>query len=116
MPSGLEPEIGVSRRGNGRDPQARHLFLRVAIVEVTDLFGSHAKLPEKRGTIDSRILQRSHDREYPGRKSRLQARLLHALLERDMRSEERRAGKECVRTCRARWSPDHQTKKDKQSR
>src|SRR3546814_11120947 len=23
------------------------------------------------------------------------------------RSEERRAGKECVRTCRTRWSPDH---------
>src|SRR3546814_15850826 len=82
MPSGLEPEIGVARRGNGRDPQARHLFLRVAIVEVTDLFGSHAKLPEKRGTIDSRILQRSHEREYHGRKSRLQARLLHALLAR----------------------------------
>src|SRR3546814_1085787 len=24
-----------------------------------------------------------------------------------LRSEERRAGKECVRTCRTRWSPDH---------
>src|SRR3546814_15566122 len=23
------------------------------------------------------------------------------------RSEERRVGKECVRTCRSRWSPDH---------
>src|SRR3546814_12442056 len=28
------------------------------------------------------------------------------------RSEERRGGKECVRTCRSRWSPDH--KKTKQ--
>src|SRR3546814_17073744 len=27
------------------------------------------------------------------------------------RSEERRVGKECVRTCRARWSRDHETKK-----
>src|SRR3546814_15327857 len=44
MPSGLESEIGVSRRGNGRDPQARHLFLRVAIIEVTDLFGRPAKI------------------------------------------------------------------------
>src|SRR3546814_8760742 len=28
----------------------------------------------------------------------------HAALE---RSEERRVGKECVSTCRSRWSPDH---------
>src|SRR3546814_14172975 len=25
----------------------------------------------------------------------------------DVRPEERRAGKECVSTCRSRWSPDH---------
>src|SRR3546814_18199475 len=29
------------------------------------------------------------------------------------RSEERRVGKECVRTCRSRWSPYHYTKKKK---
>src|SRR3546814_12622670 len=29
------------------------------------------------------------------------------------RSEERRVGKECVSTCRSRWSPYHYTKKDK---
>src|SRR3546814_12038261 len=27
--------------------------------------------------------------------------------ERQARSEERRGGKECVRTCRSRWSPSH---------
>src|SRR3546814_18728932 len=27
------------------------------------------------------------------------------------RSEERRVGKECVSTCRSRWSPSHSTKK-----
>src|SRR3546814_12754747 len=27
------------------------------------------------------------------------------------RSEERRVGKECVRTCRSRWSPNHYKKK-----
>src|SRR3546814_12742637 len=27
------------------------------------------------------------------------------------RSEERRVGKECVRTCRSRWSPSHSNKK-----
>src|SRR3546814_11412242 len=30
------------------------------------------------------------------------------------RSEERRVGKECVRTCRSRWSPYHYKKKSKQ--
>src|SRR3546814_7208828 len=28
-----------------------------------------------------------------------------------LRSEERRVGKECVSTCRYRWSPDYETKK-----
>src|SRR3546814_14040136 len=28
-----------------------------------------------------------------------------------VRSEERRVGKECVSTCRSRWSPDHSKKK-----
>src|SRR3546814_11592174 len=30
-----------------------------------------------------------------------------------LRSEERRVGKECVRTCRSRWSPYHEKKKHK---
>src|SRR3546814_17425801 len=29
------------------------------------------------------------------------------------RSEERRGGKECVSTCRSRWSPDHSQKKQR---
>src|SRR3546814_20977984 len=39
------------------------------------------------------------------------ARIMNALGER--RSEERRVGKECVSTCRSRWSPDHEKKKTK---
>src|SRR3546814_17556953 len=31
---------------------------------------------------------------------------------RPMRSEERRVGKECVSTCRSRWSPYHKKKKE----
>src|SRR3546814_8738713 len=31
----------------------------------------------------------------------------HTLLEEHRRSEERRVGKECVSTCRSRWSPYH---------
>src|SRR3546814_13286564 len=30
-----------------------------------------------------------------------------------LRSEERRVGKECVSTCRSRWSPEHYKKKTK---
>src|SRR3546814_13705998 len=30
---------------------------------------------------------------------------------REGRSDERRVGKECVSTCRSRWSPDHEKKK-----
>src|SRR3546814_17492756 len=32
-----------------------------------------------------------------------------------IRSEERRVGKECVSTCRSRWSPYHEKKKEKTS-
>src|SRR3546814_20794730 len=31
----------------------------------------------------------------------------------DLRSEERRVGKECISTCRYRWSPEHSKKKKK---
>src|SRR3546814_17916491 len=38
-------------------------------------------------------------------------RLVQTLNRSAQRSEERRVGKECVRTCRSRWSPDHLKKK-----
>src|SRR3546814_19339321 len=41
-----------------------------------------------------------------GRNDRL-ARLRHVGDGNEPRSEERRVGKECVSTCRSRWSPDH---------
>src|SRR3546814_19998998 len=34
-------------------------------------------------------------------------RLPDVFQDHDKRSEERRVGKECVSTCRSRWSPDH---------
>src|SRR3546814_20787837 len=45
-----------------------------------------------------------------GRESRLAARLEVT------RSEERRVGKECVSTCRSRWSPYHEKKKTSEQR
>src|SRR3546814_16314610 len=38
---------------------------------------------------------------------------VHAVDVVDNRSEERRVGKECVSTCRSRWSPYHSKKKKK---
>src|SRR3546814_12101820 len=38
------------------------------------------------------------------------------LLYEDERSEERRVGKECVSTCRSRWSPYHEKKKKNNDR
>src|SRR3546814_13971402 len=35
------------------------------------------------------------------------ARIALIAAEQGLRSEERRVGKECVSTCRSRWSPDH---------
>src|SRR3546814_17427806 len=51
------------------------------------------------------------DRERGGR-ARLgfatnQPRTFGVTVRNGFRSEERRVGKECVRTCRSRWSPDH---------
>src|SRR3546814_11340775 len=41
----------------------------------------------------------------------IQAQILDLILElQQERSEERRVGKECVSTCRSRWSPSHKKK------
>src|SRR3546814_14301469 len=44
-------------------------------------------------------------------KSPVAAAAEHVALPQTDRSEERRVGKECVSTCRSRWSPDHYKKK-----
>src|SRR3546814_16020664 len=49
--------------------------------------------------------QRQRERERAQRPFRIHPPPLHA------RSEERRVGKECVSTCRSRWSPSHYKKK-----
>src|SRR3546814_5756742 len=43
--------------------------------------------------------------------SRLEGQVFPAYLEVPERSEERRVGKECVSTCRSRWSPYHSKNK-----
>src|SRR3546814_4552865 len=41
-----------------------------------------------------------------------QDRIVHRRAQAEVRSEERRVGKECVSTCRSRWSTCHQKKKN----
>src|SRR3546814_14453130 len=43
----------------------------------------------------------------PGSADQIGRQRLFELLRLQPRSEERRVGKECVSTCRSRWSPDH---------
>src|SRR3546814_14020370 len=51
-----------------------------------------------------------HVVEAPGRARRLPRRADAGLSRPGRRSEERRVGKECVSTCRSRWSPYHYKK------
>src|SRR3546814_21049567 len=54
-----------------------------------------------------RSLPQSCDAMIAGRKARIIGRVSMDTLTIDLRSEERRVGKECVSTGRSRWSPDH---------
>src|SRR3546814_15610279 len=55
------------------------------------------------------LVQPGDDRPRPVSEEELRARIRHIL--HPNRTEERRVGKECVSTCRFRWSPDRKTKK-----
>src|SRR3546814_14065154 len=73
----------------------------------------------RRGADDGPATQRGRlCGEFPCRQ-RLVTRRHGAACPQRARSEERRVGKECVRTCRSRWSPDtykkNTTKKNPQS-
>src|SRR3546814_13404709 len=51
-------------------------------------------------TIVDGVMVAQHRRQFPDRLAAIGGDIAHH------RSEERRVGKECVRTCRSRWSPD----------
>src|SRR3546814_11340921 len=53
------------------------------------------------------IAKRQPGGRHAVRRAEIAARLQQLLEMSDQRSEERRVGKECVRTCRSRWSPYH---------
>src|SRR3546814_12322740 len=84
--------------------------------DAAEVDGDHGLFPE--------VVHQDEDREQEAERRQLPAAELppgerhqqdeprpgHAEQE---RSEERRVGKECVSTCRSRWSPYHYKKKDK---
>src|SRR3546814_12600617 len=76
-----------------------------------DLLAAHEQVPQQPGTV---ILDHHHDRPLVDREVAVGDPALRAVegideavAAPDLRSEERRVGKECVSTCRSRWAPYH---------
>src|SRR3546814_8102355 len=59
------------------------------------------------GAVQASLLKAEDDPEKAPTDDALRDRQFDMLRTLRDRSEERRVGKECVRTCRSRWSPDH---------
>src|SRR3546814_13389590 len=93
-------------------PAATLVELRdlAALVEQTSLAAGPGRM---RGGVD---FERHHVAlAAPGRARLIFGAIGH--LDRDhVRSEERRVGKECVSTCRSRWSPYHYKKQHQQNK
>src|SRR3546814_17027675 len=84
-----------------RDLKERGLWDEVMISDLKYFDGSLAKI--------DRIPQDL--REIYATAFEVEPKWLVEAASRRQRSEERRVGKECVSTCRSRWSPDHEKKK-----
>src|SRR3546814_11185599 len=74
--------------------------------EAQDLVLAGALISIMLNPLIFRLLDRWQARQDAGEQAR-QARDADAALAEDARTEERRVGKECVRTCRSRWWPCH---------
>src|SRR3546814_13214182 len=92
-----------SVEGGGIDHLDLHRLLRLAVALAANHPGMHlgGHVAPRRDLADLVEFLHRHRR-------RLAAGLLWG---RFLRSEERRVGKECVSTCRSRWSPVHSKKK-----
>src|SRR3546814_11596757 len=92
----------------------------------SDLATTSRRCPSKADTRDERSFAMAIEKEHrefhaidlsagwespsgypPGIEQKILAGALDEGAKRGNRSEERRVGKECVRTCRSRWSQDH---------
>src|SRR3546814_709974 len=88
---------GLVDRGLVRVEQGRGIFVRENVLEY--LVGRRTRFTEN---------VRRVNRSPGGRAVRLErAKAGREIAEALGRSEERRVGKECVSTCRSRWSPEH---------
>src|SRR3546814_14042959 len=93
--SDLVPEGSVTnRRSHG---MSRQVFVIVG----ASLAGLRAAEALRSRGFDGRVVLIGEERHAPYERPPLSKAVLHG------RSEERRVGKECVSTCRSRWSPDH---------
>src|SRR3546814_11367907 len=86
-----DAEAGERRVGDGRAAIHAQGALRTKI----DEFIINDEVPDVRGPLDTGMILEIIDVRG------------NAVLLQIIRSEERRVGKECVSTCRSRWSPYH---------
>src|SRR3546814_6469301 len=76
----------------------------------SDLPGEHhgeGQQANHQAELDGVVAPKVRHRRYPGGQGQGQGGHAGEVHTGDGRSEERRVGKECVRTCRSRWSPYH---------
>src|SRR3546814_18614194 len=79
-------------------------------VEKTIAYADRASAESRCLRIKPRLQKRERNHRLHRGTGRVEA-LERFVTQWDMRSEERRVGKECVSTCRSRWSPYHAKKK-----
>src|SRR3546814_19195694 len=89
------------------------LFPYTTLFRSEDEQNSHRALAKTLGNLtllEEGLAERAADRSFPEKRDAVYPRSAVSLAEeltRVERSEERRVGKECVSTCRSRWSPCH---------
>src|SRR3546814_20567394 len=92
---GQEDQGANSRNGYGRK------------TVTTDGGRIEIEVPRDRaGSFDPQLIAK-YQRRFPGFDDKIISMYARGMSTREIRSEERRVGKECVSTCRSRWSPYH---------
>src|SRR3546814_13625652 len=112
-----ETAIGIGRALTGTRSRHNHdiTILMVAYQPIRQRVGARpVGVVEKYGAVRPRLARARHrGMTIRQRKRRRIRRAVDPECFIAARSEERRVGKECVSTCRSRWSPEHYKKKIK---
>src|SRR3546814_20567511 len=77
------------------------------VVARAHLQSLYAEMSEAQGILHSYMIEKMPDIVQVHGRDKVRTARSHP----EVRSEERRVGKECVSTCRSRWSPYHSKKK-----